>query len=210
MSLIIKLCFTCACKIALQTSIKLTKAAYAWTYSNVKYWSKKHTQGGSKTCSHILSSLSQTHFAFCKFDTRFEAAKAADPPTTHTSATTTCRATSQGYSSGTKNTKAGPRSKRVRLSVERVDGVDGFVAAERRPNSSAFDSKPSCSIVANDSPAFSAADSNPAFSAFVSNRSCSTLVSSFTGGFDNVVPGRGPGSPRGNTVSAWIRKNKIG
>ena len=117
---------------------------------------------------------------FCRLPTRFEAAKAADPPTTLTTATNTWTTTSQVASSGNRNTKAGPRSKSNRLSVKRVDGVSGFVTADKTPSSSALDSRPSCSIVDSDNPAFSAVDNSPAFSAFVSNLSCSTLVSSFT------------------------------
>lgn len=57
-----------------------------------------------------------------------------------------------------------------------------------------------------ENPYFSAADSKPAFSALVRSLSCSTLVSSFIGG--GVAKGllRGPFSPRGKTVEAFLEE----
>ncbi|CAL5441934.1 unnamed protein product [Camellia sinensis] len=124
---------------------------------------------------------SRVQYDFCKFDTKFEAAKAADPPTTETRATTTCNATSQGYSSGTKYTQAGPNTSNARLRLRRVVGVPGSVAAERTPSPSALERRPSFSMVERDSPNFSAADRRPAFSALVRSLNCSTLVRSLTG-----------------------------
>ncbi|KAF3779216.1 putative ribonuclease H protein [Nymphaea thermarum] len=118
---------------------------------------------------------------FCKFDTKFDAAKAAEPPAMETRATTTCTTTSNVFSSGTKKTQRGPKSSSPRLRLNRAVGVPGSVAADRTPNSSAFESKPSFSTVESDSPNFSAADSKPAFSALLNSLNSCTLDRSLTG-----------------------------
>jgi len=43
-----------------------------------------------------INLANENQFDFCKLDTKFEAAKAADPPATQSRTTATCKATSQG------------------------------------------------------------------------------------------------------------------
>lgn len=133
-------------------------------------------------------------------ETKLEAAKAADPPTTLASATTTCKPISHRCCSGTTYTQTGPRLNKTKLNPKRLLGVPGSVAAERTPSSSALDKRPSLSTVERERPKFSAAERRPAFSALLKRRSFSTFVRSLIGGEFLLLISRGPGSPIGKTV----------
>ena len=145
-------------------------------------------------------------FDLCKLDTKFDAAKAAEPPTTETRAAAACNTISQTLSSGTKYTHEGPKSNSPKLRLSSAPGVPGSVAADKIPSSSALDRSPNFSIDDRDNPAFSAADSSPAFSALLRSLNCSTLVSSLIGGdVESEMLLLGPFSPRGNTVEFICR-----
>jgi hypothetical protein len=133
-------------------------------------------------------------------ETKLEVAKAADPPTTLASATTTCKPICKGSCSGTTYTQTGPRANKNKLNPKRLLGVPGSVAAERMPSSSALDKRPSLSTVESEKPRFSAAERRPAFSALLRRRSFSTFVSSLIGCALLLLSSRGPGSPIGKTV----------
>lgn len=133
-------------------------------------------------------------------ETKLDAAKAADPPTTLASATTSCTPICHGSCSGTTYTQMGPRPNRNKLNPRRPLGVPGSVAAERMPSSSAFDKRPSLSTVEREKPRFSAAERRPAFSALLRRRSFSTFVSNLIGSALLLLSSRGPGSPIGKTV----------